>query len=95
MNTPTLADVQSTVNRLREIYSAAYDWGAPEQAGRVGGAGISGRMRYQVRAAINEWDLLRLYPDSRPETEGNEFHHRYEENVDLERESKDHADDDR
>jgi hypothetical protein len=95
LNTPTLADVQSTVNRLREIYSAAYDWGAPEQAGRVGGAGISGRMRYQVRAAINEWDLLRLYPDSRPETEGNVFHHRYEENVDLERESKDHADDDR
>ena len=87
------ADVQSTVNRLREIYDAAYDWRAPEQAGRVGGAGIWGRMRYQVRAAINEWDLLRLYPDSRPETEGNEYRTKYDEDVDLERESKDHADD--
>ena len=93
LNTPTPADVQSTVNRLREIYDAAYDWRAPEQAGRVGGAGIWGRMRYQVRAAINEWDLLRLYPDSRPETEGNEYRTKYDEDVDLERESKDHADD--
>ena len=93
LNTPTLDDVQGTVNRLREIYSAAYDWGAPEQAGRVGGAGIWGRMRYQVRAAINEWDLLRLYPDSRPDTESDVFRHTYEENVDLERDSKDHDDD--
>ena len=94
LDTPTLADVQSTVNKLREIYGAAYPgWRVPEQSGRVGGAGIWGRMRYQVRAAINEWDLLRLYPDSRPDTEGDEFRHTYEENVDLERESKDHADD--
>ena len=94
LNEPSLDDVQKTVNRLQEIYSAAYDWKAPEQAGRTGGAGIWRRMRYQVRAAINEWDLRRLYPDSRPETEGDEFRPTYEENVDLERESKDHADDD-
>ena len=93
LNTPTLPDVQSTVDKLREIYSAAYKWKAPEQAGRVGGAGIWGRMRYQVRAAINEWDLLRLYPDSRPDTESDVFRHTYEENVDLERDSKDHDDD--
>ena len=48
-------------------------------------------MRYKVRASINEWDLLRLYPDSSPEIEGSEFRHEYEENADLERESKDDA----
>ena len=45
-------------------------------------------MRYKVRAAIYQWDLLPLYPDCRPETEGQEFRHTYEENADLERMSK-------
>ncbi len=46
-------------------------------------------MRYKVRAAINEWDLLRLYPNSRPETEGTEFNSKYEEIPELEQETKD------
>ena len=49
-------------------------------------------MRYKVRASINEWDLRRLYPNYSPETEGEEFRHSYEENVDLERESNDDGD---
>ena len=48
-------------------------------------------MRYKVRASINEWDLLRFYPGSRPEIERDEFHHAYEVNADLERESRDDA----
>ena len=50
--------------------------------------GYQNRMRYKVRAAIYQWDLLPLYPDCRPETEGQEFRHTYEENADLERVSK-------
>jgi hypothetical protein len=45
-------------------------------------------MRYQIRSAINEWDLLRLYPDSRPETEEREFRHQYSEIPDLEAETQ-------
>jgi hypothetical protein len=93
LNPPNDADVNATVDKLRDIYSAAYDWDAPPLEGKAGGAGHLGRMRYKVRASINEWDLLRLYPDSRPETEGDEFRHTYEEDADLERESKDDAGD--
>ena len=89
LNIPTNDDVQNTVEKLRQIYSAAYGWAAPVLESSAGGAGYQNRMRYKVRAAINEWDLLRLLPGSRPETEMAEFRHGYEENVDLERESKD------
>ena len=89
LNPPSVIEVQETVDKLRQIYSEAYGWKAPALKGETRGAGYQNRMRYKVRASINEWDLLRLYPDSRPETEGDEFHHSYEENVDLERESKD------
>ena len=89
LKTPTDGEVQHTVDKLREIYSNAYDWNAPALQGETRGAGFEARMRYKVRAAINEWDLRRLYPDYRPETEVDEFRHTYEENVDLERESKD------
>ena len=86
---PSDAEAQKAVAKLREIYSAAYGWPAPELPAEAGGAGYQNRMRYKVRAAINQWDLLRLYPNARPETQFHEFRHTYEENRDLERESKD------
>ena len=86
---PSDAEAQRAVEKLREIYSAAYGWPAPELPAETGGAGYQTRMRYKVRAAINQWDLLRLYPNARPETQYHEFRHTYEENRDLERESKD------
>ena len=86
---PTDEDVNATIERLRQIHCVAYVWDAPRREGKAGGAGYQGRMRYKVRAAINEWDLLRLYPDSRPETEGTELTISYEEQPDLEKEVKD------
>ena len=91
LDQPTDADVRETVEKLREIYSTAYGWDAPALPEGARGAGYQNRMRYKVRASINEWDLLRLYPDSRPEIEGDEFRYTYEENVDLERHSQDDA----
>lgn len=85
---PSNAEAQSAVEKLREIYGVAYNWPAPALADRAGGAGYQNRMRYKVRAAINQWDLLRLYPDAQPETQFDEFRHTYEENRDLEREIK-------
>lgn len=81
---PESDDVAATVEKLQTLYSDAYSWEAPPIDAHAGGAGIYGRMRYQVRRAINEWDLLRLRPDSRPETEALEFTTSYEENRDLE-----------
>jgi hypothetical protein len=84
LNPPDNDDVNATVEKLRALYSMAYDWNAPPSDARAGGAGIYRRMRYQVRGAINEWDLLRLRPNSSPETEFHEFTPSYEENRDLE-----------
>ena len=85
---PSDDDVNATVEKLRKLYSDAYGWDTPPLEGESGGAGFQGRMRYKVRSAINKWDLLRLYPGSRPETESDEFIPTYEENADLERQSK-------
>ena len=82
--TPAEADVNDTLSTLRYIYSKAYEWDAPALEARAGAASFQQRMRYRIRSAINEWDLLRLYPDSRPETEEREFRHQYVENSDLE-----------
>ena len=84
LRVPESDDVTATVEKLRTLYSDAYSWEAPPIDAKTEGAGIYGRMRYQVRRAINEWDLLRLRPDSRPETEVHEFTTSYEENRDLE-----------
>lgn len=82
-------DVRGAVATLRQIYGTAYGWDAPELPERTRGAGHLNRMRYAVRAAINEWDLLRLYPDAQPDTESDDFRYTYEENPDLERETPD------
>ena len=84
LSPPAEADVNDTLTTLRHIYSEAYGWDAPALEARTGEAGFRQRMRYQIRSAINEWDLLRLYPDSRPETEEREFRHQYVEISDLE-----------
>ena len=89
LNQPSDADVNATVEKLREIYSVAYGWDAPASQVKAGGVQEQGRMRYKVRAAINEWDLLRLYPEAHPEIVSDEFHYTYEEDPDLERASQD------
>lgn len=87
LETPGGDAVKATVEKLRGLYGRAYDWDPPPYEAAAGGAGFQGRMRYKVRAAINEWDLRRLRPDYRPDTVSDGFANRYEENEDLERES--------
>ena len=86
---PDDEDVKATVETLRHLYGRAYDWEPPLHEATAGGAGVQRSMRYKVRAAINEWDLRRLHPNYRPETEFEGFETSYEENADLERESRD------
>lgn len=92
LNLLTDADIRGTLETLRGIYRDAYEWDAPPLPERTRGAGHQQLMRYNVRAAINEWDLLRLYPDAQPDTQSDEFRPGYEENRDLERKTPDDAD---
>ncbi len=93
LTAPTEDDVDATVEKLRRMYGESYGWEAPKLEGRAGGGGIRARMRYKVRASINAWDLLRFYPESRPDIVGGEYRPAYEENADLERGSRDDAED--
>ena len=89
---PTAENVTEIVEKLREIYSIAFAWEAPPIESVRGGVGYRGRMRYKVRAAINEWDLMRLYPNARPETEGVDYRPGYQEDPELAREGENEAD---
>ncbi len=91
LNAPTEDDVNATIETLRRMYGETYGWEAPRLEARAGGGGIQARMRYKVRASINTWDLLRFYPESRPDIVGGEYRPAYEEDADLERESRDDA----
>ena len=88
LDEPTPEVVQTAIDQIRNIYSIAYDWDAPPLVQTASGAGYERRMRYKVRSSINTWDLRRLYPDSRPETQGTEFRFGYEEDAALEQETK-------
>lgn len=93
LDAPTDESLEQTLATLRRIHSQAYRWNAPPLPIESGGVGIQGRMRFKVRSAINQWDLLRIYPNSRPDIEGTEYRNEYFEDHDLEISSKDDAED--
>jgi len=64
---PDTAELEQTYRRLKALHSEAFEWDAPDVAGleRLGAT----RMRQYVRAWINEWDLVRMDPSYRPQTE--------------------------
>ena len=91
LDPPSDDDVRTTVETLRRLYRRAYGWEPPPHEATAGGAGFRGRMRYKVRAAINEWDLRRLHATYRPDTQIEDFTTSYEENADLEQEARDNS----
>jgi hypothetical protein len=64
---PDAAELDQAYTRLKQLHADAYGWTPPDVAGleRLGAT----RMRQYVRAWINEWDLVRLDPEYRPQTE--------------------------
>lgn len=64
---PDPAELDGAYRRIKALHSEAFGWDAPDVAGleRLGAT----RMRQYVRAWINEWDLVRLDPGFRPQTE--------------------------
>ena len=89
LDAPAEEEVEAALESLRRLYGRAYGWEAPAQEAAAGGAGYRGRMRYKVRAAIQEWDLGRLHASYRPDIEIEPFTPGYEENADLEHEARD------
>ena len=84
---PDSDDVRVTMESLRRLYRRAYGWMPPPSQTTAGGAGFTGRMRYKVRAAINEWDLQRLKVADVPDTEFVAFDSSYDENAALEQDT--------
>ena len=78
---PDSDDVKATMESLRRLYRRAYGWEPPPSQAVAGGAGFMGRMRYKVRAAINEWDLQRLQVADVPDTEFVAFDGSYDEDA--------------
>ncbi len=80
---PDDVELKQAYDRLRQLHGLAFGWQPPDVAGleRLGAT----RMRQYVRAWINEWDLVRLYPGYRPETEVFDVPSDYREDPDLER----------
>lgn len=80
---PDDVELKHAYTRLRTLHGEAFGWRPPDVAGleRLGAT----RMRQYVRAWINEWDLVRLDPEYRPETEMVDLRTDYREDPDLER----------
>ena len=79
---PDDTELKQVYARLRELHAEAFGWQPPDVPG-LERLGVT-RMRQYVRAWINEWDLVRLYPAYRPQTEAVEVVSDYREDPDLE-----------
>jgi hypothetical protein len=86
---PDDIELKQAYARLRELHGRAFRWQPPDVDGleRLGAT----RMRQYVRAWINEWDLVRLDPGFRPETEVLDVASDYREDPDLERSASESA----
>lgn len=79
---PDDAELDRAYAQLKTLHGTAFDWRPPDIPGleRLGAT----RMRQYVRAWINEWDLVRLDPSFRPQTEVIPVDTDYREDADLE-----------
>jgi hypothetical protein len=66
LETPDGEELNRAYGTLKQLHADAFGWSPPDVAGleRLGAT----RMRQYVRAWINEWDLIRLDPEFRPES---------------------------
>jgi RimJ/RimL family protein N-acetyltransferase len=79
---PDDVELDRTYAALKKLHGDAFGWSPPEVPGleRLGAT----RMRQYVRAWINEWDLVRLDPEFRPQTVAVDIASDYREDSDLE-----------
>ena len=86
---PDAAELDQAYTRLKQLHAEAFGWLPPDVAGleRLGAT----RMRQYVRAWINEWDLVRLDPQYRPQTETVDIVSDYREDATLDDDSEGHT----
>lgn len=84
---PTREQVDEMYQKVRLLYSNAYDWTAPEIENRREWLG-SDSIRRHIRIWINTWDFLRLY-DEEPDLVTEEVSMSYEEDEDMQKEAPD------
>jgi hypothetical protein len=79
---PDEVELKQAYDCLRDMHAQAFGWQPPDVAGleRLGAT----RMRQYVRAWINQWDLVRLDPGYRPQTEMVDLPSDYREVPELE-----------
>jgi len=63
---PTKHDLDEIRHKVRDLYEKAYLWHAFPQSDVVD---ETAKLRVNLKRWINEWDLLRLYPDYAADTE--------------------------
>ena len=83
LSPPDLRGLDRVRDQISQLHGLAYDWTTPPLD--AGEHATSTSMRQYVRRWINEWDLLRLYPDYRPLMVAQQLDVTYDEDPDLER----------
>lgn len=86
LNPPTPEIISETKRKVSSIYSKAYNWEAPVSSTNID---TTVSMRQNIKKWITEWDLMRLYPDYKPNTEVKDIGPIFGENPDLEAPSED------
>jgi hypothetical protein len=83
---PTEVTIHEIYDKVRAIYSKAYDWHSPMD---YQSPDKTKHIRQHVKRWINELDLKRLYPDYKPEIEVIELRQEYSERPELEAPAED------
>ncbi len=81
LDPPDEAELDHAYRRLRALHGQAFGWDAPDVNGLERLA--TTRMRQYVRAWINEWDLVRLDPAFRPDSQVTPVAFSYDEQPEL------------
>lgn len=89
---PTQDTIQQARDKVREIYASACAWEPP--ANCLPGDRAAAAMRGHVRKWITEWDLMRLYPEYKPNIREYTYARKYPENQELEHSSEGDSDQD-
>ncbi|WP_433271194.1 BREX system ATP-binding domain-containing protein [Actinosynnema sp. CS-041913] len=66
LDRPDADRLRQVYRRVRELHGTAFNWNPPNVRGLPGAS--THQFRQHIRGWINEWDLLRLDPDYRPDT---------------------------
>jgi P-loop Domain of unknown function (DUF2791) len=86
LDAPDDTELDHAYRRLRALHSKAFGWDAPDVTGLERLA--TTRMRQYVRAWINEWDLVRLDPSFRPDSQVSPVEFSYAEQPELDIEDR-------